>query len=236
VSGHSSQPAAAAGALRTLLGVIFDDIEHVVDGNVVYIDRDMLGRYREDADAYLAKLPGGESGELSAVAREVEALAANYPEGADKRDAYQTAALLIREHAGLAASQEEAALGDLLAAKRLETQPVWDAAGRPPEPRRWLYGLTADEWLHLASEGEDSEVGPCCGNLGALRDLLRELLGFQSADDIGFRWALGRHILHTVEADGDGHGLGSPAAFPLLHQVLAGIRGELAGLTGKEAR
>lgn len=42
-------------ALRTLLDEVFDDIEHVIDGNAGYIDRDMLDRYREDAAAYLAK-------------------------------------------------------------------------------------------------------------------------------------------------------------------------------------
>jgi len=90
--------------------------------------------------------------------------------------------------------------------------------------RRWLYGLTADEWLHLASEGEDSEVAPCCGNLGELRDLLRTLLAFQSPDDAGWQLSLGREIVKAVEADGDGHDLGDAAKFPLLHRVLAGIR------------
>lgn len=96
------------------------------------------------------------------------------------------------------------------------------------EPRRWLYGLTADEWLHLASEGQESEVPPCCGNLGALRDLLRALLAFQSPDDTGWQHSLGREILKAVEADGDGHGLGSAADFPLLHRVLDGIREEVS--------
>jgi hypothetical protein len=92
------------------------------------------------------------------------------------------------------------------------------------EPRRWLFGLTADEWLHLASEGENSEVPPCCGNLGELRDLLRALLGFQSPDDVGWHKSLGREITKLVEADGEGHNLGDAADFPLLHRVLAGIR------------
>jgi hypothetical protein len=96
------------------------------------------------------------------------------------------------------------------------------------ETRRWLYGLTADEWLHLASESDASEVAPCCGNLGTLRDLLRELLAFQSPDDIGWRRSLGRRIAKVVEADGSGHNLDDVTLFPLLHRVLVGIRQEEA--------
>jgi hypothetical protein len=42
-------------ALRALLDEVFDDIEHVVNGNAGWIDRDMLDRYRSDAADYLAK-------------------------------------------------------------------------------------------------------------------------------------------------------------------------------------
>lgn len=94
--------------------------------------------------------------------------------------------------------------------------------------RRWLFGLTADEWLHLAAEGEDSEVAPCCGNLGHLRDLLRSLATFQAADDTGWHISLGHRILEAVEADGEGHDLHVREAFPLLHRVLDGIRALLA--------
>lgn len=36
--------------LRSLLAEVCDDIEHVVNGNAGYIDRDMLWNYRERAD------------------------------------------------------------------------------------------------------------------------------------------------------------------------------------------
>jgi hypothetical protein len=98
--------------------------------------------------------------------------------------------------------------------------------------RRWLYGLTADEWFHLASEGEDSEVAPCCGNLGELRDLLRELAMFQSPYDSGWQDSIGRRVLVVVEADGDGHGLGDRGQYPLLHRVLDGIRAQVHGPGG----
>lgn len=100
----------------------------------------------------------------------------------------------------------------------------------PPQPR--LYGLTADEWFRLASMSQDSEVAPCCGNIGELRDMLRELMTFQSEDDLGWRLSLGAHILQVYEGDGnaegseDGHGLGIAERFPLLTRVLAGIRYE----------
>jgi hypothetical protein len=89
--------------------------------------------------------------------------------------------------------------------------------------RTWLYGLTADEWFHLACEGEDSEIQPCCGNLGELRDQLRMLMAFQSGDDLGWQLSIGRRIALVVETDGDGHGLGNPGQYPLLHRVLDGI-------------
>lgn len=95
-------------------------------------------------------------------------------------------------------------------------------------PRTWLYGLTADEWLHLASEGEDSEVQPCCGNLGELRDLLRSLATFQSPDDTGWQLSIGRHITEVTDGDGEGHGLHDREQFPLLHRVLDGIRTQQA--------
>ena len=94
--------------------------------------------------------------------------------------------------------------------------------------RLWTYGLTADEWLHLAAEGDESEVTPCCGNLGELRELLNSMATFQDPGDTGWRKSVGSHILLVLEGDGDGHGLQDPEGFPLLHRVVAGIRGELA--------
>lgn len=95
-------------------------------------------------------------------------------------------------------------------------------------PRKWLYGLTADEWLHLAAEDAYSEVGPCCGNLGLLRELLNDLATFQAPDNWGWRLAIGRRVLQAAEMDGDEHGLQDRVAFPLLHRVLDGIREEQA--------
>lgn len=92
--------------------------------------------------------------------------------------------------------------------------------------RTWLYGLTADEWFHLASEGEHSEVAPCCGNIGAIRDILRELLVFQDPDEVGWRIGTGRELLRLMEGDADEHGLQDRKAFPLLHKVLDGVRCE----------
>jgi hypothetical protein len=94
--------------------------------------------------------------------------------------------------------------------------------------RQWLYGLTADEWLHLAAEGDQSEVQPCCGNLGELRELLNELVTSQSPDDTGWRRSIGKRLLSVYEADREGHGLPDRAQFPLLHKVLDGLREEIA--------
>lgn len=102
------------------------------------------------------------------------------------------------------------------------------------EPRRWLYGLTADEWLHLAAEGQDSEVGPCCGDIGALREWLQALASCQGE---GESWLVAGPTLDAYEtALADHDTLADPEAFPLLHRVLAGVRNERPELTGKESR
>lgn len=95
-------------------------------------------------------------------------------------------------------------------------------------PRAWLYGLTADEWLHLAARGEDSEVAPCCGNLSEARELLNQLATLQAPDDTGWQLAVGRRLLEALSADGAGHGLDDRGQFPLLHRVLDGIREQQA--------
>lgn len=89
--------------------------------------------------------------------------------------------------------------------------------------KTWAYGLTADEWLHLASEGQDSEVTPCCGNLGAIRDTLMAITTCQAEHDGWMRISLGRDLRAQVAADENGHGLSSREHFPLLHRVLDGI-------------
>jgi hypothetical protein len=86
--------------------------------------------------------------------------------------------------------------------------------------RTWLYGLTADEWFHLACEGGDSEVAPCCGNIGAIRDTLRWLATSQGE---GEDWVPARTLVREYSADGGGHDLTSRDSFPLLHRVLDGI-------------
>jgi hypothetical protein len=92
-----------------------------------------------------------------------------------------------------------------------------------PAPRTWLFGLTADEWLQLASAGPDSEVGPCCGEISELREYLAAIAGSQEGTVALFR----DEMLAVYEATADEHGLRDDAAFPLLHRVLAGLR-ELA--------
>ena len=94
------------------------------------------------------------------------------------------------------------------------------------EPRKWMYGLTADEWLHLAAEGHDSEVAPCCGDIGALREWLQALTACQGA---GESWMLWRPVLDAYNTALSSHDtLASAEVFPLLHRVLAGIGEEMA--------
>jgi hypothetical protein len=97
--------------------------------------------------------------------------------------------------------------------------------GYLPRPR--LYGLTAEDWLHLASEGEASEVAPCCASIGAIRDLLNALATEQDPESPGLRWSLGTRLLEAVEADGSQHELDDERDFPLLHRVLSGVAAEL---------
>lgn len=107
--------------------------------------------------------------------------------------------------------------------------------------RLWAYGLTADEWLHLAAEGEDSEVPPCCGNISNVRELLNALAVSQAAyDDVDWmRMSLGRELLEllgdTFPEDGYGHDLNHRDTFPLLHRVLEGVREEMSHDSGKTA-
>jgi hypothetical protein len=137
-------------------------------------------------------------------------------------------ALLKRD----AAAARHTADGIKIAMRAVE---AWQDAPDSGPPTQWLYGLTADEWFRLASLNTESEIAPCCGNIGELRDLLRELMTFQSPDETGWRVSLGERILQVYEADGNkpgdadaGHGLGVAAGFPLLNRVLDGIRAELA--------
>ena len=95
------------------------------------------------------------------------------------------------------------------------------------ELRTWRYGLTADEWLHLAAEGPDSEVQPCCGDIGQLRDVLNMLATDQEQTG-GIPW-LTRPFHEAYQAALSGHDtLDDPVRFPLLHRVIAGIKTEAA--------
>ncbi len=88
--------------------------------------------------------------------------------------------------------------------------------------RIWRYGLTGDEWLHLAAEGDESEVGPCCGNISVLRENLNALATSQG--DSGWAKFFSQSVLESYEMCRDGHKLANEESFPLLHRVLAGIR------------
>jgi hypothetical protein len=87
--------------------------------------------------------------------------------------------------------------------------------------RQWLYGLTADEWFHLAAMGQDSEVGPCCGNISDFREALNWLATSQGD---GEDWLPASAVMRMYHQDSDGHDLPNQKSFPLLHRVLNGIR------------
>lgn len=95
------------------------------------------------------------------------------------------------------------------------------------QPRTWLFGLSADEWLHLACEGENSEIVPCCGNISVLRYLLMDLVTCQGQGD-GTPRKLAPDVLAAYKVALMGHtALESSRSFPLLHKVLGGLRAEL---------
>lgn len=94
------------------------------------------------------------------------------------------------------------------------------------ESRQWRYGLTADEWLHLAGEGICSEVAPCCGDIDGLREWLNALATCQGKGESALLW---RPVLEAYESAASDHeSVASAKGFPLLHRVLAGIREEMA--------
>jgi hypothetical protein len=90
-----------------------------------------------------------------------------------------------------------------------------------------LYGLTADEWFHVASDGPDSEVPPCCGNIGAIRDAIRDLLPYLEDGELYLRRAPGLELLKLLDGDGDQHDLRDRETFPLLNTIADGLRAEL---------
>jgi hypothetical protein len=103
--------------------------------------------------------------------------------------------------------------------------------------------------LHIASEGEDSEVPPCCGNLGILRDLLRAVTTNQEprVQKNELCWPDYTEIqlveyfddlVQPSKDDGaapDNHGLEDPKAYPLLHRVVDGIRANQERFHAKRA-
>jgi hypothetical protein len=111
---------------------------------------------------------------------------------------------------------------------------IADSPPPPPplpdgRPRLWLYGLTADEWLHLACEGHDSEIANCCGNIEQIQDTLRAIMTMQPLEYRSMRVSLGKMLREYLGEDGSGgHGLDDPAGFPLLHRLLAGLAAEKA--------
>lgn len=91
--------------------------------------------------------------------------------------------------------------------------------------KAWLYGLTAEEWLHLAAEGPDSEVAPCCPVISELRTYLNMVCTSQDEEESSVRIA--RCVLPAYEAALAYHpGLADRERFPLLHKVLEGICAE----------
>jgi hypothetical protein len=88
-----------------------------------------------------------------------------------------------------------------------------------------MYGLTADEWLHLAAEGHGSEVAPCCGTIGTLREWLSILAVSQGEGEAALYQPEVLNAYAAALADHDA--LADAAAFPLLHRVVAAIRAEL---------
>ena len=96
--------------------------------------------------------------------------------------------------------------------------------------RQWRFGLTADEWLRLASAGQESEVGPCCGQISELREALQMLTTGQHEElmvDGAVDYTFDKITLEAYEAvlsSGDDHTLPDRSKFPLLHRVLDGIR------------
>jgi hypothetical protein len=92
--------------------------------------------------------------------------------------------------------------------------------------RTWLFGLTADEWFHLACEGQDSEVAPCCGNISNLREYLQALATCQGEGEAPLMFA---SVLEAWEIALASHDtLAEPETFPLLHRVLTAILAEQA--------
>lgn len=89
------------------------------------------------------------------------------------------------------------------------------------ESKKWLFDLTADEWLHLAAEGQDSEVAPCCGDIGQLRDSLNWLA---TSQEEGAAWFPSREVKSHFDIALESHEvLADAQSFPLLHRVMTGV-------------
>lgn len=99
---------------------------------------------------------------------------------------------------------------------------TWQAFVSSLPGRKRLYGLTADEWFALACVGQDSEVGPCCGDIGQLREALQWMA---TSHGEGEDWLPRRSVREAYESALAGHDtLASSETFPLLHRVLDGIK------------
>lgn len=95
------------------------------------------------------------------------------------------------------------------------------------KPKTWLFGLTADEWFHLAAEGDESEVAPCCGNISDFREALNWLAICQETDTqgepAGWAYTAALHVLDLWRAAAEDFDNDPDLeSFPLLKRVLAG--------------
>ncbi len=88
------------------------------------------------------------------------------------------------------------------------------------------FGLLAHEWLSLAALGEGSEVAPCCGNIGELRDALNALATNQDPDRVGMARMAAQQVARAYSWSRGGHNLNDTVQFPLLARIVDGIRAD----------
>jgi predicted transcriptional regulator len=105
---------AAYEALSALLDEVLDDVQHVVDGNPDWIDRDMLSDYSERAEAIAAQQPQPAPGRLAQIEDHLDSAERTI-------DDYRTlTAELQGERDELAAKLRETAADNIRLRERLE--------------------------------------------------------------------------------------------------------------------